>query len=131
LPIGGLNIAVVGSRNATDYGIATTKQLCMELARQKVNIVSGMARGVDTAAHSGTISAGGTTFAVLGSGLNNIYPRENRRLFHQIAENGAVVSEFSLDTGPDAHHFPARNRIISGMCQRYGCGGGHREEAVH
>jgi len=116
LPSTGLNIAVVGSRNATDYGISTTRQLCMDLVRQSVNIVSGMARGVDTAAHSGAIAAGGTTISVLGSGLNRIYPRENRQLFHQIAENGAVVSEFSLDTGPDAHHFPARNRIISGMC---------------
>ncbi len=116
LPSTGLNIAVVGSRNATDYGISTTRQLCMDLVRQSVNIVSGMARGVDTAAHSGAIAAGGTTISVLGSGLNRIYPRENRQLFHKIAENGAVVSEFSLDTGPDAHHFPARNRIISGMC---------------
>ncbi len=116
LPATGLNIAVVGSRNATDYGISTTRQLCMDLARQQVNIVSGMARGVDTAAHSGAIAAGGCTVSVLGTGLNQIYPRENRRLFHQIAENGAVITEFSLDTGPDAHHFPARNRIISGMC---------------
>lgn len=116
LPATGLNIAVVGSRNATAYGISTTRQLCMDLVRQQANIVSGMARGVDTAAHSGAIAAGGLTVAVLGTGLNRIYPRENMPLFHQIAENGAVVSEFSLDTGPDAHHFPARNRIISGMC---------------
>jgi DNA processing protein len=117
LPMEGLNIAVVGSRNATSYGITTTHQLCRELARQNVNIVSGMARGIDTAAHAGTLSAGGKTIAVLGSGLDRIYPKENMRLFHQIAENGAVVSEFSLRTGPDAHHFPARNRIISGISQ--------------
>ena len=116
LPATGLNIAVVGSRNATDYGISTTRQLCMDLVRQQVNIVSGMARGVDTAAHSGAIAAGGCTVSVLGTGLGQIYPRENTRLFHKIAENGAVVTEFSLDTGPDAHHFPARNRIISGLC---------------
>jgi len=116
LPTTGLNIAVVGSRNATDYGISTTRQLCMDLVRQQVNIVSGMARGVDTAAHSGAIAAGGRTVSVLGTGLDQIYPRENTGLFHQIAENGAVITEFSLDTGPDAHHFPARNRIISGMC---------------
>ncbi len=116
LPVTGLNIAVVGSRNATDYGISTTRQLCMDLVRQQVNIVSGMARGVDTAAHSGAIAAGGSTVSVLGTGLDRIYPRENQRLFHKIAEKGAVVSEFSLDTGPDAHHFPARNRIISGLC---------------
>lgn len=116
LPSSGLNIAVVGSRMATGYGISTTRQLCTDLAGQHVNVVSGMARGVDTAAHSGAIAGGGQTVAVLGSGLNQIYPRENARLFHLIAENGAVVSEFALDTGPDAHHFPARNRIISGMC---------------
>jgi DNA processing protein len=116
LPESPLNIAVVGSRNATGYGIATTRRLCLDLAARQATIVSGMARGVDTAAHSGAIAGGGKTVAVLGTGLNRIYPRENRRLFHQIAENGAVVSEFSLDTGPDAHHFPARNRIISGMC---------------
>jgi len=116
LPATGLNIAVVGSRNATDYGISTTRQICMDLVRQQVNIVSGMARGVDTAAHSGAIAAGGCTVSVLGTGLNRIYPSENKMLFHKIAENGAVVTEFSLDTGPDAHHFPARNRIISGLC---------------
>jgi DNA processing protein len=116
LPAAPLDIAVVGSRNATGYGLTTTRQLCMDLARHGVNIVSGMARGVDTAAHTGAIAGGGSTVAVLGTGLNHIYPRENERLFHRIAENGAVVTEFSLDTGPDAHHFPARNRIISGMC---------------
>ncbi|BBO89017.1 DNA-processing protein DprA [Desulfosarcina ovata] len=112
---GGLNIAMVGSRNATDYGIATTRRLAMDLARQQVCIVSGMARGVDTAAHNGAIAAGGNTIAVLGTGLARIYPQENERLFHRIAENGAVISEFALHSGPDAHHFPARNRIISGM----------------
>ncbi len=116
LPSAQLNIAVVGSRNATDYGIGATRRLCMDLVRHGVTIVSGMARGVDTAAHAGAIAGGGRTVAVQGTGLNRIYPRENKRLYHQIAENGAVVSEFSLDTGPDAHHFPARNRIISGMC---------------
>ena len=116
LPVDRLAIAVVGSRNATGYGIATTRQLCMDLARQRTVIVSGMARGVDTTAHAGAIAAGGLTVAVLGTGLDRIYPRENTRLYHQIAENGAVISEFALGTGPDAHHFPARNRIISGMC---------------
>jgi DNA processing protein len=116
LPNEGLSIAVVGSRNATGYGISTTRRLCMDLAGQQVTIVSGMARGVDTAAHLGAIAGGGATVAVLGTGLNRIYPRENKELFHQIAQHGAVVTEFPLDSGPDAHHFPARNRIISGMC---------------
>lgn len=116
LPTKGLNIAVVGSRNATAYGLSATRRLCMDLVRQRVNIVSGMARGVDTAAHAGAIEGGGCTVAVLGTGLACIYPKENEHLYHSIAQNGAVVTEFSLDTGPDAHHFPARNRIISGMC---------------
>jgi DNA processing protein len=116
LPKGKLTIAMVGSRNATGYGITTTRRLAADLARQQVIIVSGMARGVDTAAHSAAMAAGGMTVAVLGTGLDRIYPRENERLYHQIADHGAVVSEFPLGTGPDAHHFPARNRIISGMC---------------
>ena len=115
LPADGLAIAVVGSRHATNYGMDTTRRLCMDLVKQGVTIVSGMARGVDTAAHTGAIAAGGKTVSVLGSGLDCIYPRENERLYHQITENGAVVTEFALGSGPDAHHFPARNRIISGM----------------
>ena len=109
------NLAIVGSRNATGYGVRTTDDLCRSLATRNLTIVSGMARGIDTAAHEGALSAGGKTIAVLGSGLARIYPSENRRLFHRIAENGAVVSEFPLQAGPEAHHFPIRNRIISGM----------------
>jgi DNA processing protein len=109
------NLAVVGSRNATGYGLSTTKDLCRSLAAHKLTIVSGMARGIDTAAHEGALAARGKTIAVLGSGLERIYPVENRRLFQRIAENGAVVSEFPLMAGPEAHHFPIRNRIISGM----------------
>jgi DNA processing protein len=115
LPSDGLAIAVVGSRHATDYGISATRRLCMDLVKQGVTVVSGMARGVDTAAHAGAIAAGGKTVAVLGTGMDSIYPRENERLHHQIAENGAVITEFALGVGPEAHHFPARNRIISGM----------------
>ena len=109
------NLAVVGSRNATGYGITTTNRLCESLAAYKMTIVSGMARGIDTAAHEGALGGGGRTIAVLGSGLERIYPAENRKLFHRIAENGAVVSEFSLRAKPEAHHFPIRNRVISGM----------------
>lgn len=109
------NIAVVGSRNASHYGIATARQLCANLAAMEYTIVSGMAIGIDTAAHSGALVGGKRTIAVLGSGLGRIYPVENRKLFHQIAENGAVVSEFSVMTEPLGRHFPIRNRIISGV----------------
>ncbi|MCP5055035.1 MAG: DNA-protecting protein DprA, partial [bacterium] len=91
-----LKIAVVGSRNATGYGLTTTKTLCAGLASLGITIVSGMARGIDTAAHEGALAGGGKTIAVLGSGLQRIYPEENTKLFHRISENGAVVSEFSL-----------------------------------
>jgi len=114
LPSAG-NIAVVGSRNATRYGIENTLELARQLAENRLTVVSGMARGIDTAAHEGALMGNGRTVAVLGSGLNVIYPRENRRLYHRIAESGAVISELPLDTEPDGHHFPARNRIISGM----------------
>lgn len=109
------NIAVVGSRNATEYGISTTKSLCRDLASLNMTVVSGMAKGIDTAAHAGALMGQGKTIAVLGSGLEKIYPSENRPLFHRITENGAVISEFPLKMGPEAHNFPIRNRIISGM----------------
>jgi DNA processing protein len=109
------NIAVVGSRNATRYGISTTRRLCHDLVKLKMTIASGMAVGIDSAAHEGALMGKGSTIAVLGSGLERVYPEQNRKLFHQIAENGAVISEFPLKTEPDAHNFPRRNRIISGM----------------
>ena len=110
-----VKIAVVGSRNATGYGMTTTKALCTNLASLGLTIVSGMARGIDTAAHIGALAAGGKTIAVLGSGLEQIYPAANKPLFQRISEQGAVVSEFSLGTKPEGHNFPIRNRIISGM----------------
>ena len=109
------NIAVVGSRNATPYGKSTTERLCIALAARGITVVSGMARGIDTAAHEGALQGNGTTVAVLGSGLGTIYPAENRRLFHRIAKRGAVISEFPFHAPPDPHHFPIRNRIISGI----------------
>jgi DNA processing protein len=109
------NIAVVGSRNATSYGVSTAERLCMDLASLEITIVSGMALGIDSAAHEGALMGKGNTIAVLGSGLERIYPAENHKLFHKIAENGAVVSEFPLKTEPGAHNFPRRNRIISGI----------------
>ena len=109
------NLAVVGSRNATAYGIETTRSLCQDITGFGFNIVSGMAVGIDTAAHHGAMDGKGRTYAVLGSGLEWVYPRENLKLFHRIAENGAVLSEFPLKTEPDGFNFPRRNRIISGM----------------
>ena len=109
------NIAMVGSRNATTYGIATTRKLSADLTAKGAVIISGMALGIDTAAHEGALMGNGKTVAVLGSGLLKIYPAQNRRLFDRIVENGGVISEFPLTAGPEAHHFPRRNRIISGM----------------
>ena len=109
------NIAVVGSRNATSYGISITKRLCNELASLDFTIVSGMALGIDTAAHTGALIGKGKTIAVLGSGLERVYPHKNLKLFHKIAEKGAVISEFPLLEQPEPHNFPIRNRIISGI----------------
>jgi DNA processing protein len=109
------NIAIVGSRNATSYGISTTRRIGQDLAFLRITVVSGMARGIDTAAHEGALQGKGKTIAVLGSGLQIVYPAENRKLFHKIAANGVVISEFPLMTGPEAHNFPIRNRIISGI----------------
>jgi len=110
-----INIAVVGSRMASTYGRFTTERLCRELALKGITVVSGMARGIDSAAHAGAIAGKGRTIAVLGSGIDVIYPPENGKLFERIEENGAVISEFPFSTQPLAPNFPARNRIISGL----------------
>ncbi|ETR71495.1 MAG: DNA processing protein [Candidatus Magnetoglobus multicellularis str. Araruama] len=109
-------VAVVGSRNSTTYGESFTRSLSRELAENQLTIVSGMARGIDTAAHKGALDANGRTIAVMGCGLETVYPAENKKLFHRIAKNnGAIISEFPMRAMPEAYHFPQRNRIISGM----------------
>jgi DNA processing protein len=110
-----INIAVVGSRLASTYGKYTTERISRELALKGLTIVSGMARGIDSTAHRGALTAHGRTIAVLGSGLDVIYPPENKKLFAEIIENGAIISEFPLGTPPHSANFPTRNRIISGM----------------
>ena len=110
------SIAVVGTRRPTDYGCRITADLCAALAARGVVVVSGLALGIDTRAHRATLDAGGRTIAVLGNGLDSIYPSENRRLADRILdEGGALVSEFALGARPEASNFPRRNRIISGM----------------
>jgi DNA processing protein len=108
-------VAVVGSRSASDYGRRITRNLCRELVALGFTIVSGMARGIDGAAHEMTLSAGGRTIAVLGSGVDYAYPPEHEHLYQRISQSGAVVSEFPIGTRPMAFNFPARNRVISGL----------------
>ncbi|MFB3886141.1 MAG: DNA-processing protein DprA [Thermodesulfobacteriota bacterium] len=110
-----LAVSIVGSRKTTPYGRWFTERVSQELARHGVTIVSGMARGIDSFAHRGAISGGGRTIAVLGCGVDVIYPSENRDLFAKIIDHGAVLSEFPLGSPPEAGHFPRRNRIISGL----------------
>jgi len=110
-------IAVVGSRDASDYGLKAARRFGSELSQAGFTVVSGCARGVDTAVHAGVLDAGGVTVAVLGSGLLRMYPPENDSLARRIAEAGCVVSEFPLTAGPRREHFPRRNRIVSGLSQ--------------
>ncbi|MGA2465094.1 MAG: DNA-processing protein DprA [Thermodesulfobacteriota bacterium] len=108
-------ISIVGSRKTTPYGRWFTEKVSQELARHGLTIVSGMARGIDSLAHWGAISGGGRTIAVLGCGVDVIYPSENRNLFAKMIDRGAILSEFPMGSPPEGGHFPRRNRIISGL----------------
>lgn len=110
------SIAVIGSRNYSGYGERAAKEFSYNLAKEDVCIVSGMARGIDSFAHEASLNAKGKTVAVLGSGLDVIYPRENKILYENIIKNnGLIISEYPLGTKPSRQNFPARNRIISGL----------------
>ncbi len=109
------SIAIVGTRQPTNYGKIQTEKLVSDLALQKITIVSGLARGIDSVAHRTALKNGGRTIAVLGCGIDVIYPPENKKLFDEICENGLIISEYPPRTKPDALNFPKRNRIISGL----------------
>lgn len=111
-----LAVAIVGSRRCTHYGTKHAEQFAGTLARAGITIISGLARGIDAAAHRGALTAGGRTIAVTASGVWNIYPPEHKDLAAEIVKNGAIVSEFPIDQKMSAGLFPQRNRIISGMC---------------
>jgi DNA processing protein len=110
-----LAIGIVGSRGASFYGLNNAQKFAYDLSQKGFTIVSGMARGIDTYAHRGALKAGGRTIAIMGSGFNHIYPEENKKLSEEIVENGAVISEFPVNTIPFKQNFPRRNRVISGL----------------
>ncbi len=115
LPEDERSVAVVGTRKATAYGRETATSITTDLARNGVTIVSGLARGIDSVAHRAVLDVGGRTIAVLGNGLDSVYPPENARLAREVEEHGALMSEYPLGVRPDARHFPRRNRLMSGM----------------
>lgn len=115
LPRDDLAVAIVGTRHATNYGLRQAERIGRSLANAGFTVVSGLARGIDAAAHRGALSAGGRTIAVLGSGLLNMYPPEHAELSLEIAANGAVLSEFPTTQPPKAGAFPQRNRIVTGL----------------
>lgn len=110
-------VALVGTRDATPYGLGIARTMARDLAARGILVVSGMARGIDSAAHIGALEGGGPTLAILGCGPDVVYPRHNTLLYRRILEEGCVLSEYPPGTPPEARHFPARNRIISALSQ--------------
>jgi DNA processing protein len=112
-----LMVAIVGTREPTDYGKRWTRTLARALAEHGITVISGLAEGVDTCAHQGALEAGGRTIAVLGTGVDVVYPPRNQDLSQQIAEQGLILSEYPAGTRPDRSHFPRRNRIVAGLAR--------------
>ena len=110
-------LAIVGSRNPTPQGTDNARQFARSFSNAGLVVVSGLALGIDAAAHLGALEGGGATVAVVGTGLDRVYPKQHRELAHRIAGHGAIVSEFALGTPPLAHHFPRRNRLIAALSQ--------------
>jgi len=108
-------VAVIGSRHPTHYGVKAAENLAADLARQGTGVVSGLAQGIDSAAHRGCLREKGFTIGVVGTGIDRVYPAANKPLFEQVMDQGAVVSEFPTGTPPEARNFPIRNRVISGL----------------
>ena len=116
--IDNLSIAIIGSRICSNYGKEVAKQFAYNLSKHNINILSGLARGIDTYAHIGAIQAKEITIAVMGNGLDIIYPEENRKIYDDIIKNnGAIISEYIVGTKPEKLNFPARNRIVSGLSE--------------
>ena len=109
------SVAIIGARECSEYGRTMTKEYANELAKQGIQVISGMARGIDGVAQKSALEAGGTSYAVLGCGVDICYPREHYPLYQDIVDNGGILSEFPVGTEPLKQHFPARNRIISGL----------------
>ncbi|MEW5701483.1 MAG: DNA-processing protein DprA [Candidatus Zixiibacteriota bacterium] len=110
-------VAVVGARQATEYGVRATRMIVGQLAAAGITIVSGFARGIDTVAHTAALEANGSTIAIWGAGPDTVYPPENKKLVEPVIQRGAVLTEFPFGTPPDAHNFPIRNRLIAGLSQ--------------
>ena len=109
------SIAIVGSREPSKYGIYVAEKFSKELSKEGITIVSGLARGIDTFAHVGALTSFGKTIAVLGSGIDVVYPKENAKYYREISEKGLIISEYVVGTAPESKNFPQRNRIISGL----------------